>query len=75
MPKLYPGADPERPAAFELPPPPVPEERITETLHADVAVVGEGLAGLCAALTSQQAGADTLIVTASARPVGRVSGM
>jgi len=69
--KLYPGADPAHPASFEVPPPPVPEERIAETLQADVVVVGEGLAGLCAALTARQAGADTLIVTASARPVGR----
>ena len=60
-----------KPASFELPPEPVPEEKITETLTADVVVVGEGLAGLCAALSARQAGAETRIVTASAKPVGR----
>ncbi len=60
-----------RPASFEVPPPPVPEEEITETLTADAVVVGEGLAGLCAALSARQAGAETCIVTASARPVAR----
>ena len=60
-----------KPASFEIPPPPVPEEQITGTLSADVVVVGEGLAGLCAALSARQAGAETRIVTASARPVAR----
>ncbi len=57
--------------AFLTPPPPVPEEAIRETAEADVVVVGEGLAGLCAALSARQAGAEVLIVTASAKPVGR----
>ena len=60
-----------KPASFEIPPPPVPEEQITGTLTADVVVVGEGLAGLCAALPVRQAGAETRIVTASSRPVPR----
>ena len=59
-----------KPASFETPPPPIPEEQITGTLTADV-VVGEGLAGLCAALSARQAGAEVTIVTASARPVAR----
>ena len=57
--------------AFLTPPPPVPETGIRETQYADVAVVGEGLAGLCCALRARQAGADTVIVTASSAPVGR----
>ena len=57
--------------AFLTPPPPVPETEIRETQYADVAVVGEGLAGLCCALRARQAGADTVIVTASSAPVGR----
>ncbi len=60
-----------RPASFEIPPERIPEECIADTLDADVVVVGEGLAGLCAALSARQAGAETRIVTASARPVGR----
>ena len=57
--------------AFLTPPPPVPEDAIRETLSADVVVVGEGLAGLSCALRARQSGADTLIVTASHKPVGR----
>ena len=57
--------------SFLTPPPPVPEAEIAETLSADVVVVGEGLAGLACALRAQQSGADTLIVTASKKPVGR----
>ena len=66
-----PDADPRRPASFQVEPPPIPEEQISGALEADVVVVGEGLAGLCAALTARQSGADTLIISASARPVGR----
>ncbi len=58
-------------ASFEIPPPPVPEEQLAGTMDADVVVVGEGLAGLCAALSARQTGAKVRIVTASARPVGR----
>ena len=58
-------------ASFEIAPPPVPEESITGTDAADVVVVGEGLAGLCTALSARQAGSDVLIVTASAGPVAR----
>ena len=57
--------------AFLTPPPPIPETEILETLSADVVVVGEGFAALCCALRAQQSGADTLIVTASKKPVGR----
>ena len=56
---------------FLTPPDPVPEAEIRQTLTADVVVVGEGLAGLVCALRARQSGADTLIVTASKRPVGR----
>ena len=56
---------------FLTPPPPVPEDAITERLEADIVVVGEGLAGLSCALSAQQSGANVLIVTASKRPVGR----
>ncbi len=56
---------------FMTPPPPIPEAEIKETLTADVVVVGEGFAALCCALRARQTGADTLIVTASKKPVGR----
>ena len=57
--------------SFLTPPPPIPEAAVRENLTAEVAVVGEGLAGLCCALRARQSGADTVIVTASSGPVGR----
>ncbi len=66
--ELYSG---EENTAVPGPTPVIPGEAVTEEVSADVAVVGEGLAGLCAALSARQAGADTIIVTASSGPVGR----
>ena len=60
-----------KPASFEIPPAPVPEDRIAETINTGIAVAGEGLAGLCAALSAREAGAEVVIVTASSGPVGR----
>ena len=57
--------------AFEIPPAPIPEDQITKTVSADVIVVGEGMAGLCTALSAAEEGLDTRIVTASSKPVGR----
>ena len=56
---------------FLTPPPPIGEAYVTETLEADIVVVGEGMSGLCCALSARQQGADVLIVTASKKPVGR----
>jgi succinate dehydrogenase/fumarate reductase flavoprotein subunit len=57
--------------SFEIPPEPVPDSWISETVHAELVVVGEGLSGLCTALSALEEGLDTLIVTASEKPVGR----
>jgi len=57
--------------AFEIPPPPIDDSQIAETVEAELVVVGEGLSGLCTALSALEEGVDTLIVTASSRPVGR----
>ena len=57
--------------SFEIPPEPVGADLIAETIVADVIVVGEGFSGLCTALSSAEAGLDTIIVTASGGPVGR----
>lgn len=57
--------------SFEIPPPPIEECLISETIHAELVVVGEGLSGLCTALSAAEEGVDTVIVTASSRPVGR----
>ncbi|NLO48254.1 MAG: FAD-dependent oxidoreductase [Clostridiales bacterium] len=57
--------------AFEIPPEPIPDNMIAETVQAELVVVGEGMSGLCTALSAREEGLDTIIVTASARPVGR----
>jgi succinate dehydrogenase/fumarate reductase flavoprotein subunit len=57
--------------SFLTPPPPIPEDKIVRAERADVVVVGEGLSGLCTALSARECGLDVLIVTASRGPVGR----
>ena len=44
---------------------------IAETVQAELVVVGEGMSGLCTALSAREEGLATIIVPASARPVGR----
>ncbi|MDR0491587.1 MAG: FAD-binding protein [Oscillospiraceae bacterium] len=57
--------------AFEIPPEPIDDSLITETVEAELIVVGEGLSGLCTALSAAEEGVGTIIVTASSKPVGR----
>ena len=57
--------------SFEVPPQPIRENMISETVHADLIVVGEGFSGLCTALSAAEEGIDTVIVTGSSRPIGR----
>ena len=61
--------------SFEIPPEPIDESLITATEEADVVVVGEGMSGLCTALSAVEEGLDTVIVTASSKPVGRGGSM
>lgn len=57
--------------SFEIPPEPIQDDLIAETVCADLVVVGEGMSGLCTALSAKEEGVDTIIVTASSKPVGR----
>lgn len=57
--------------AFEIPPDPIDDSLISETVHAELVIIGEGMSGLCTALSAREAGVDTIIVTGSSRPVGR----
>lgn len=49
-------------ASFEVPPPPIPEKDIKQTVTADVVVCGGGLAGMCAAISAAQAGAKVVLL-------------
>ncbi len=50
------------PAEFEVPPAPVPEKDIKQTLTADIVVVGGGTGGMFAALTAAESGAKTIVL-------------
>ena len=56
---------------FEIPPEPISDAQISETVETQLVVVGEGMSGLCTALSARESGLDTIIVTASTKPVGR----
>jgi fumarate reductase flavoprotein subunit len=56
---------------LETPPPPIPAERITETVTADVVVAGAGTAGLLAAFAAARAGAKVVVVEKMATLQGR----
>jgi len=48
--------------AWETPPAPVPEEQIVETLEADVAIIGAGIAGLAAGARCTELGLSVIVV-------------
>ena len=56
---------------FEIPPEPIIDSQISKTIETELVVVGEGMSGLCTALSAREAGCDAVIVTASSKPVGR----
>lgn len=61
----------QRKWAFEIPPAPIAEADIKETIEADLVVVGAGTAGLMTANSAAEAGVDTIIVSASSKPTCR----
>jgi fumarate reductase flavoprotein subunit len=48
--------------AILTPPPPIPDEKIAETVNVDVVVVGAGLAGLMAAYSAGEEGAEVVVI-------------
>lgn len=57
--------------SFEIPPDPVPDDQIAETITHDIIIVGSGLSGLCTAVSAQEMGADVHLFSASTKPIGR----
>ncbi|NPV07261.1 MAG: FAD-dependent oxidoreductase [Anaerolineae bacterium] len=56
---------------WETPPEPIPDADITETVDADVVVVGAGCAGVLAALAAAEGGADVVVLEKTDRAQGR----
>jgi fumarate reductase flavoprotein subunit len=56
--------------SFEIPPAPVPEKDIKITITSDIAVIGGGIAGSCAALSAAEAGAQTILIEKTDRYQG-----
>lgn len=48
--------------SFLIPPAPIDEASVTETLEADVVVIGMGLAGICAARAALEEGASVIVL-------------
>ncbi len=57
--------------SFEIPPDPIPDSDITETVEAEIVVVGAGTSGLCTAVSAAEQGANVLLISASKAPVSR----
>jgi fumarate reductase flavoprotein subunit len=57
---------PERKYAFELPPDPVPSGDIKKHIDTEIVVVGAGIAGLSAALSAAEEGAETVLLEKTA---------
>ncbi|WP_202095579.1 FAD-binding protein [Adlercreutzia mucosicola] len=61
----------QREWSFEIPPEPIAEDAIVETVEADVIVVGAGTSGLMTAVSAAEEGLDVIVVSASTKPVAR----
>lgn len=58
--------------AFEIPPAPIPEDKITAEYDADVIVIGSGVAGMvCGARASEDLGEKLILISAGTKPVSR----
>lgn len=55
-------AIPEKVYSFEMPPEPIPESDIKETINTEIVVVGGGISGMSAALSAAEAGARVILI-------------
>lgn len=54
-----------------MPPEPIPDDKITETIENDIIVVGAGMAGLTTAVAAAEKGAIVTLFSASSAPISR----
>ena len=57
--------------SFMIPPEPVAEEDITETITNDIIIVGGGMSGLTTATAAAEKGAKVTLFSAASRPISR----
>ncbi len=57
--------------SFEIPPEPIADSDIAETITAEVVVVGAGMSGMCCATSAAELGADVTVVDAGSKPISR----
>jgi hypothetical protein len=57
--------------SFEIPPDPVPEEQIAETITADTIVIGSGCSGFTTAASILENGGDVILFSAGTKGVSR----
>ena len=57
--------------SFEIPPDPIPDSEITDTIETEVVVIGAGTSGLVCANSAVENGAKVILIAASSRPVSR----
>lgn len=56
---------------FEIAPDPINDDDISETIEADLIVVGAGTSGLVTARSAQESGLDVVVISASSKPISR----
>ncbi len=72
-PRSYCNLSPKRGWSWEIPPEPIPENQIVETIEADVAIIGGGISGLSAGARCTQKGMSVIIVDRFRELLGRAA--
>lgn len=72
-PKAYSNLSPKRGWSWETPPAPIPEEKIAQTLEADVVIIGGGISGLAAGARCTQKGMSVIVVDKFRELLGRAA--
>lgn len=57
--------------SFMIPPEPVPDDQITETITNDIIIVGGGMSGLTTATAAAEKGAKVTLFSAASQPISR----